>query len=107
MKKLRLKLTSIEFRFLQQLLLQIVTYYDFEMPDNVQHQLFLELYQSKFNLSVIDNTKNYQLVLPRSVALALHQYLEGVLLEGEADNTRNHLYNIIDKYLQSTSLTAQ
>ncbi|MEH0154951.1 hypothetical protein V6R21_12470 [Limibacter armeniacum] len=106
MKKLLLKLSATEFRFLQNLLLNFVTHYRYEMPDRIDHQLFIELYQSKFNISMVEGHKVHRMHIPRSTVLALHQYLEGIPLANEAANIRDHLYNILDKYLQDTAVVA-
>ncbi|MBD0404648.1 hypothetical protein [Flammeovirga sp. EKP202] len=100
MKKYRLKLTTLEFRFLQSILIRLAEAYKNNLPDNIAHQILIELYESRFNVSVVDQNLEKTLVLNRSVVLAFHQFLNEIPLSGDADLLRNQLFNQFDVFLQ-------
>lgn len=101
MKKYRLKLSSIEFRFLQSILLRLAEAYKHQFPEKISHQLLIELYEGKFNISVVDQNLQKVFILNRSIVMALHSFLNEVPLSGEADRIRNKLFNEIDTFLQA------
>ncbi|ANQ48742.2 hypothetical protein MY04_1366 [Flammeovirga sp. MY04] len=99
MKKYRLRLNEINFRFLQSILLKLAEAYKERMPEDISHQLLIELYDAKFNISVFDIHKEKVMQLNRSQVMALHLFLEEIPLKGEVDIIRNQLYNDFDKFL--------
>lgn len=101
MKKYRLKLSTIEFRFLQSILLRLAEAYKQELPNNIVHQVLLELYENKFNVSLVDQNQEKTFLLNRSIVIALHSFLNEIPLSGDIDLLRNQLFNSFDKYLQA------
>ncbi|NLR92691.1 MULTISPECIES: hypothetical protein [Flammeovirga] len=99
MKKYRLKLTEINFRFLQSILLKLAEAYKAELPKEIAHQLLIELYDNKFNISVLDIDKEKVIQLNRSQVMALHEFLAEIPLQGDVDVLRNHMFNELDQFL--------
>ncbi|MBB6460907.1 hypothetical protein [Flammeovirga kamogawensis] len=101
MKKYRLKLSTIDFRFLQSVLLKLAEAYKYQLPEHIEHQLLMELYDSKFNVSVVEQDLQKTMILPRSVVMALHTLLKEIPLNGEANIIRNNMFNDLDVFLDT------
>ncbi|OHX65322.1 hypothetical protein [Flammeovirga pacifica] len=99
MKKYRLKLNEINFRFLQSILFKLAEAYKDKMPEDISHQLLLELYDAKFNISLFDTNKEKVMQLNRSQVMAFHIFLSEIPLKGEIDLIRNQLFNDFDVFL--------